>query len=185
MRDRREGVDETLAIVAEEVIRAAEAAGHLPKGGPYGTITLPDPALGACCIGSAVMGPQYCTCWEQVFDVDQAEVRPGEAVARKSMCGDCAYRPGSPERGGDERYNGDQEFLDDIVLRGDAFWCHQGMRKVVRLRHPSGAEVVIETDHYEPPKDGAVPYKADGSPGDICGGWAARRSHTLTRRAAS
>jgi hypothetical protein len=178
---RRGGVSDQLAISAAELIAAAEASGHLPRGGAYGAIELPDPQAGACCIGSAVMGPQYCTCWEPVHDLEQQEINPGEPGERKVMCRDCAYRPGSPERAGDERYRGDEEFLAAIVQAGEKFWCHQGMRRVVKLRHPSGAEVTIGTDHYDPPKGGAVPFKADGAPGDLCAGWSARRARYLAK----
>lgn len=186
MSDRRGNISGPLAISVQAVIEAAVSAGHLPKGGVYGAIELPDPVNGACCTGSAVMGPQYCTCWEQVYDLEQQDIIPGgPAPARKTLCGDCAYRPGSPERAGDQRYNGDGEFLARIAQTGETFWCHQGLRRAVKLRHPSGAEMVIETDHYDPPKAGGVPFKADGTPGDICAGWSAHRARYLKRAAAA
>jgi len=176
-------ISDPLAIGVQELIQAATSAGHLPAGGVYGATEMPDPVNGTCCIGSAAMGAQYCTCWEPVYDLEQQEIQPGAAAARKSMCGDCAYRPGSPERSGDERYNGDGEFLAAIAQTGDIFWCHQGMRRTVKLRHPSGAEVVISTDHYDPPKDAGVPFKADGTPSDICAGWSAHRARYLRHAA--
>jgi hypothetical protein len=169
------------ASVIAAVVEAATMDGRLPPGGVYGNIPLPDAGEGGCCMGSAAMGAQWCTCWETVYDLDQKPVRPGEAVARKTPCHDCAYRAGSPERSGDERYTGDEDFLARIVRTGEKFWCHQGLRRAVKLRHPSGAEVVIETDHYDPPKNGAVPHKADGTPGDLCAGWAARRAKYLSQ----
>jgi hypothetical protein len=159
-------------------IEVAEAAGLLPHGGVYGPLVMPDPAHGACCDGSAVKGPQYCTCWTPRFDMDQQPVTEGEPGTRTALCGDCAYRPGSPERQGDERYNGDQEFLDRIVATGERFFCHAGIRQAVRLVHPSGAEVdllALAPGDYRPPIVNGIPYKADGSPGDLCAGWAARR----------
>lgn len=183
MAERRGNVSEPLAACVQETVRALEAGGCLPAGGPYGSVVLPDPEHGGCCMGSAAMGPQYCTCWEPVYDLDQQDIRPGEAAARKGMCRDCAYRKGSPERSGDERYSGDEEFLAAIAQTGEKFWCHQGMRKVVKLRHPSGAEVVIGTDHYDPPKDDGVPFKADGTPGDLCAGWTAHRARYLRQAA--
>jgi hypothetical protein len=177
----RGNISDPLATGVQELIQAATSGGHLPAGGVYGAIEMPDPVNGACCIGSAAMGAQYCTCWEPVYDLAQQQAKPGATAARKTMCGDCAYRPGSPERNGDERYNGDAGFLAAIAQTGDIFWCHQGMRRVVKLRHPSGAEVVISTDHYDPPKDGGVPFKADGTPGDICAGWSAHRARHLKR----
>ena len=181
MGERRGNLCGEVTAGVQELVRAAEIAGHLPAGGPYGNITLPDPVDGACCIGAAAMGPQYCTCWTPVYDLEQQPAVPANPAARGSMCADCAYKPGSPERSGDERYTGDEEFLAAIVQTGEKFWCHQGLRRVVKLRHPSGAEVVIETDHYDPLKDSGVPYKADGTPGDLCGGWSARRAALLRR----
>jgi hypothetical protein len=108
---------------------------------------------------------------------------PGERGQRDALCPDCAYRPGSPERSGDERYNGDAEFLNRIVETGEAFHCHQGIRRAVKLVHPSGAEVEVPPGDYRPPIIGGVPYKADGSPGELCAGWAARRRACLEREA--
>lgn len=149
--------------------------------------------LKECCLGAFEEGPQACTCWEPVYDHDQAT--PDETAVpttRKSMCEDCAFAPGSPERSGDERYSHSDEDLTTL----DNFWCHQGMRKPIRWRHASlGIEVPADTDAYEPPRrilviDGekvAVPYKADGSPGERCAGWAAHqraRAHELARSGA-
>jgi hypothetical protein len=164
-------------------IDAAEEAGMLPHGGVYGVLKMPDPAHGACCDGSAIKGPQYCTCWTPVFDLEQQDVRPGEAGRRDALCADCAYRPGSPERSGDERYSGDREFLDRIVETGEPFRCHQGISRAVKLVHPSGAEVDVPPGDYRPPIVAGVPYKADGTPADLCAGWAARRLKHVQREA--
>lgn len=143
---------------------------------------LPDTG-GSCCWGVVVYGPQRCTCWEPVYDLEQASPDPEaarwlaagiEPSTRRRMCGDCAYRPGSPERSGDETYAGDPEFLEHIAGAGERFWCHQGMRRPVLWRHPSGIEIPGHPGAYRPPKVGGVPYKADGTPGDLCAGWAAR-----------
>lgn len=172
------------AGVIAAAIDAAELAGLLPHGGAYGPIVMPDPVNGACCDGSAIKGPQYCTCWTPVFDAGQQPVVQGDPAARDSMCGDCAFRPGSPERQGDERYNGGQEFLDQIVVTGERFFCHVGVRQAVKLVHPSGAEVnllEVAPGDYRPPIEDGVPYKADGTPGDLCAGWAGRRRAHLER----
>jgi hypothetical protein len=178
--------DEAAAVIAA-VIEQAEAAGSIPCGGLYGAIKMPDPVRGACCAGSAVKGPQYCTCWVHEYDQEQQEPRPGEPGRRPAMCGDCAYRPASPEHAGDQRFQGDARFLQEIVAKGQKFWCHQGMRRVARLVHPSGAVVdLTETGHtvdYQPPITGGVPYKADGSPGELCAGWAGRRRGYLATEA--
>lgn len=139
---------------------------------------------GICCIGAAMGGPSDCTCWTPEYDLDQGD--PDEQsirllaagiqpVTRRIMCGDCAYRPDSPERSGDETYQGDPEFLADLAGTGDRFWCHQGMRCVVRWVHPSGAVHAGHPGAYAPPIVNAVPYRADGSPGELCAGWDARR----------
>lgn len=140
--------------------------------------------LPPCCTGSAQRGLGGCTCWEPVYDLDQTQPDPQaialldagvEPVARKLMCGDCAYRPGSPERTGDDRYVGSAEHLEDLALAG-RFWCHSGMRQPIAWRHPSGVQIPDRHDgNYDPPIVDSVPYKADGTPGDLCGGWDARR----------
>ena len=183
MAERRGTISTELAGVLAAAIGAAETSGILPCGGIYGTLVMPDPAFGACCDGSASMGPQYCTCWAPDFDLEQQAIRPGGKGLRGTLCSDCAYRPGSPERSGDERYNGDAEFLDRIVETGEPFHCHVGTRRAVKLVHPSGAVVDLHPGDYRPPVAAGVPYKADGSPGELCAGWAARRLKFVQREA--
>lgn len=137
---------------------------------------LPETPEPWCCEGAASMGPGRCTCWEPVYDLDQQEPRTQEpAGVRPEMCVDCAYRPGSPERRGEEDYKGDQDLLDALVVTGRPFWCHQGVRRPVKYRHPCGMEIEGHPAEYRPPLVAGRPYKADGSPSDLCGGWAARR----------
>ena len=185
MAEQRGTIDTETAGALSAAIDAAEIAGFLPHGGVYGTLQMPDPACGACCDGSAVKGPQYCTCWEPRFDLEQADPEPGEPGTRSALCQDCAYKPGSPERSGDERYNGDAEFLARITETGERFFCHQGIRRAVKLAHPSGAEVEVPPGDYRPPIIDGVPYKADGSAGELCAGWAARRLKVMQRERAS
>lgn len=176
MADKRGTVGDEMAPLLAAAIDAAEEAGILPQGGVWGSLQMPDPACGACCEGSAVRGPQYCTCWATEFDLGQAPPEPEfDPGTRDAMCGDCAFKPGSPERQGDERYNGDAEFLDRIVVTGERFFCHVGIRRAVRLVHPAGAVVEVPPGDYRPPIIDGIPYKADGTPGDLCAGWAARR----------
>lgn len=137
-------------------------------------------ALAGCCYNALDLGPAACTCWEPVYDLVQQPPVVGPVETRDTMCADCAYRPDSPERSGDDRYaHGDQ--LDDIVLSDSTpFWCHQGIRKPVAWKHPAGITVAATTDCYDPPqgRDPAsgrmMPYRADGSPANICAGWAKR-----------
>jgi hypothetical protein len=70
--------------------------------------------------------------------------------------------------------NGDGVFLEELAATGQRFWCHQGMRRTVVLRHPCGVEVAGHPAAYRPPVVAGIPYQADGSPGLLCAGWLAR-----------
>ncbi|RYZ28206.1 MAG: hypothetical protein EOP01_06790, partial [Propionibacteriaceae bacterium] len=89
-----------------------------------------------CCYGTAVYGPERCTCWQEVLDVpEQAPLqRELPTPTRSRLCGDCAFRPDSPERTGVEHAGHDVEDLDDVVA-GGAFFCHDGMARVEHLVH--------------------------------------------------
>lgn len=139
---------------------------------------------GGCCYGEAMNGPAGCTCWTPVYDLDQQP--PDELaqrllengvtpVTRRLMCEDCAYRPGSPEKTGAPDHAGDAEFLEGIAMAGERFWCHQGIRRPARWVHPAGAVHEGGPAAYSPPIVDAVPYRADGSPAELCAGWDARR----------
>jgi hypothetical protein len=179
--EQRGTIGTEMAGALAAAVNAAEESGILPHGGIYGDLVMPDPVIGFCCEGSAVKGPQYCTCWTPAFSLEQAEPVTGGPGTRGELCQDCAYKPGSPERSGDERYNGDAEFLARIAETGEPFFCHQGIRRAVKLVHPSGAEVGVLPGDYRPPIVDGVPYKADGSPGELCAGWAARRQKVMQR----
>lgn len=138
----------------------------------------PDVGEAGCCYGSAVNGPGHCTCWEPVYDLDQAEpditLKPGVMPRR---CSDCAFLRNSPERA-DEYAS---EHLDRLVADGERFWCHDGMRRPKYWRHPSGATTEGDPADYQPPIIDGVPYRADGRPGDLCAGWTARRLQAAWR----
>lgn len=141
-----------------------------------------------CCPGRIKDGVAGCTCWFPVYDLPQAapddltiarialgeqdpEVRPG------GMCGDCAYRPGSPEKTNSEDAAYDADTLEHIAATGQRFWCHDGMRVPIAWRHPAGMQIPADparTGDYKPPIHLAIPYRADGQPGLICAGWNAR-----------
>lgn len=135
-----------------------------------------------CCYGEAFGGPMRCTCWEPVYDVEQTPPADGgappteeEIPTRSKCCHDCAYRNGSPER---ERGEGEQ--LDDWALDGRSeFWCHQGVRRIVAYRHPDGTVLPAGDGEYAPPQGSdplrPVVFKADGTIGERCAGWAATR----------
>lgn len=142
-----------------------------------------------CCMGSAEYGPGRCTCWEPVYDLAQAPL-VDEADARFGVCGqmcvDCAYRPDSPERQGSEHVVGDESFLMRIVVSGHPFACHQGIRRPLRYVHEPTGTVFTPTAEqidaaYRPPIRKGWPYKADGTPADLCAGWAQRRLLHLQR----
>lgn len=146
---------------------------------------------GGCCDGEIIYGPRGCTCWEPVYDREQQPVDEQtqqllaagiEPNTRDRMCGDCAYRPGSPEKNGDPTYAGDPEFLERIASDDERFWCHQGMRRPIRWVHPSGVEIPGHAGAYRPPIVDNVPYKADGAPGELCAGWTARRNALTHQR---
>lgn len=138
-----------------------------------------------CCPDATRDGPAACTCWRPVFDRDQADPDLKAVVGlalgefdlpqRPLMCGDCAYRPDSPERTGNAQYNSSPGELDRLA-RAEKFFCHDGMRKPVAWRHPAGMRISAVSDgDYQPPIVEGVPYRADGRPGLLCAGWNARR----------
>lgn len=164
---------------------------HLPPGVIHmSTPTIPDALMpeawkdddvyGYCCMGAAMRGAIYCTCWEEVYDLEQSEpvelVSQDQCVVRTSSCSDCAYRSDSPERS-------DGGYVEENLLAlpdsGSVFWCHTGMRRLVAFVHPDGRRIdvpdKVEFHSYDPLRINNVPYKADGTPGEICGGWAARK----------
>jgi hypothetical protein len=130
--------------------------------------------IGLCCMGVAVYGPERCTCWVPLFDLEQSDVDESTANdpgARTKCCHDCAYRNGSPERSDDR-----EEWLLELPSRRDnIFWCHQGLRRVVSWSHPCGLTIPAGVGDYQPPIVGGRPIRADGSYGEICAGWLALR----------
>lgn len=132
-----------------------------------------------CCWGAAQHGPEGCTCWVPVYDVVQAPpVPPVEDLpVQKAMCGDCAFRKGSPERDGSWR----EEALLTLAEDGLPFYCHEGIRRPVRWEHPDGRQVEGVPDDWRPPVVQGVPYRIDGRPGLLCAGWAARAARAEAR----
>lgn len=126
-----------------------------------------------CCWGDAIAGPEGCTCWVAVFDVEQEPLQiaaGADIAARTTMCVDCAYRPGSPER--------EDEFTEvallDLHTEGELFWCHQGLRAPAWWEHPDGRTVPGSPDDYQPAQHKGVPYQVNGKPALLCAGWMAR-----------
>jgi hypothetical protein len=132
-----------------------------------------------CCYGAANDGPRGCTCWEPIFDVEQAPVQEGPMALRRKSCHDCAYRQGSPER---ERGEFDEcGGLSDVAGTGSrAFACHQGARRIVAWRHAIlGVFPYAGAGDYRPPSEHGRMWLADGRPGEYCAGWAALRRALL------
>lgn len=134
----------------------------------------PDDDRFGCCDG-AVQDARLCTCWVAEYDdVQCADLRPvagrEDLEVRSRACSDCAYLPGSPERSA--------EFLAAELMAAPAenrpFYCHDGMARPARWRHPDGRVVDGHPDAWEPPMVNGVPYRLDGRPALLCAGWAAR-----------
>ncbi len=144
-----------------------------PGGRAWTRANPDDDQFRGCCDAEMMRGPAACTCWTPVYDLDQQPLQPiGEdgVPARDTLCGDCAYRPGSPER----RDPLQAEALMDLPATGGVFFCHDGMRRPKLWRHPDGREVPGDPADYDPPFDQLRrPYRADGHVGAICAGWVA------------
>lgn len=140
-----------------------------------------------CCWGEAMNGPEHCTCWRPVFDVEQVPPRlpvgAADIQARDGLCGDCAYRKGSPERADAWM----EEALLELPTSGQPFFCHDGMRRPLQWEHPDGRTVAGAPEDWQPPRVAGIPFRTDGRPGLLCGGWAARaaRDHDLVQVDAS
>lgn len=161
-------------------------------GAGSSVVEFPEINEGFCCYGAMLNGPQGCTCWRPVFDLEQAELVPGlpQIPIPVRMCeaggpgaGEgCAYRPHSPERDGAGDYQGTAEHLECLAATGQPFFCHKGIRRAVAWQHPeAGIEVPGHLADYQPPIISNVPYRADGQPAYICAGWLLRAA-ALRRR---
>jgi hypothetical protein len=154
-----------------------ETGVHLECGGPALWITekeneaaLADPEWVPCCWGAINEGPIGCTCWVPVLAVEQPPIVVAEPTQRHTMCDSCAYRLSDPTRAS-------AEWLDDNPHRDDGrFYCHQGLPQPIAWVHPDGRRVETpdSADWQETTIDG-VPYRADGTPADLCAGWLAER----------
>lgn len=127
-----------------------------------------------CCYGEALGGPERCTCWVPVYDIEQAipvpPAGPKGIQVRGKLCGDCAFRNDSPERADEWT----EEVLLGLPAAGELFWCHDGMRRPAHWEHPDGRTVPGSTADWRPAMIGPMPFRASGEPGLLCAGWAAR-----------
>lgn len=134
----------------------------------------PDADGTGCCWGDVNGGAEGCTCWVPVYNAEQADpvplTRPEDLQAQRRMCGDCAFRKGSPERDGSWK----EEALLSLAEEGTPFYCHEDMRRPVRWEHPDGRVIDGSTDDWQPPIINGLPYRLDGRPGLLCAGWVAR-----------
>ena len=146
---------------------------HISHDLPFPDVTDGEP----CCYGYAIHGPGRCTCWRPVHDLPQRKVKPAKPAVRARCCGDCAFRPDSPERNGVEGYQNNSQAEIDALVQGSAtFFCHQGTRRIIAYEHePTGATIDAPPADYDPPIMNNVPYKANGKPQDICAGLCAAR----------
>jgi hypothetical protein len=168
--------------IPDPVRAALERAGHnASTGAELWLAANPDansqpPEAHMCCDGAAYRGPASCTCWTPVYDLRQAEPRPPtgpeDLAVRDGMCGDCAFRKGSPERA----VAWTEETLMDLPVKREPFWCHDGIRRPAYWHHPRLGDVPGTPDDYQPPVVANIPYRADGAPGLLCAGWMARAS---------
>jgi hypothetical protein len=149
--------------------------GRLQQPSGPSNMPAPDPTV-PCCEASAFTDGEECTCWVAVLDVvPTLAVQEGPHRIRRTMCGDCAYRPGSPER---ESLGGDAPSFS----RAARFYCHTGMPRAVGYTHPHlGLVPAPTTDDYRPYIRDGQAWQADGRPAELCAGWAA---HTGARRLA-
>lgn len=136
-----------------------------------------------CCEGYVHGGPERCYCWTPILDPPPAPPVEGLADTMPDRCGDCAYRPDSPERRGVETASADWSKLVELAATGTPFWCHDGLPKVVGWTHPRLPDLVVpvppDVDDYQPTIRDGIPHRADGRPGSRCAGWEAeRRRHT-------
>jgi hypothetical protein len=132
---------------------------------------------GGCCVGNDVYGPERCTCWVPVFDLEQSTelqeiASPLDCDERDKLCGDCAFRPDSPERSDNDGFTEDTLF--DMTRSGgrQMFFCHQGVRRAIRYEHPDGRVIEAGPGDYQPVYTGPVPHRADGRAGEVCAGYA-------------
>jgi hypothetical protein len=175
--------------VPSEVTAALERAGHGESSGADLWIAAnPDQdkwpvEVWMCCLGVVDKGPSGCTCWTPVYDVEQAPPRPPfcaeDLAARARMCGDCAFRKGSPER---SDVWAEEALMDLTWSAGTPFWCHDGLRRPAKWVHPTLGEVEGSTADWRPPIVAGIPYRADGAPGLLCAGWAARTARNAIQR---
>jgi hypothetical protein len=179
-------VDQANALgvdVPSEISRLLVDHGRGNNGARLWARANPDADGTGCCWGDVLDGPEGCNCWKPVFNAEQADPVLPAAVedigVQKRMCGDCAFRKGSPERSDEWK----QEALLSLAEEATPFYCHEDMRRPIRWEHPDGRVVEGSTDDWQPPIVNGLPFRLDGRPGLLCAGWAARAGRAEAGRA--
>lgn len=162
-----------LGVAVPAEIRALLADAHVRVSGAVLWVRAhPNDEGTGCCWGDIARGPEHCACWVPEWNADQAEPilppDPADFGPRPAMCGDCAFKPGSAER----RDQWMADALYDLAASAKPFYCHDGMRRPVRWRHPDGRVIDGSPDDWQPPNVNGVPFRLDGRPGLLCAGWA-------------
>ncbi len=133
--------------------------------------------LDPCCGGFGLRGPEFCTCWIAVYEpIPVAPALSTRPDTMPRMCGDCAFRPDSPERRGDQHAAANWAGLQYLVATETPFWCHDGLPRLIGWRHQPSDTWIPQpgsVDDYKPTIVDGVPYRADGNAGSRCAGWAA------------
>lgn len=142
----------------------------------------PDAEEIGCCFGEIHGGVRGCSCWVAEYDTEQAPPRTADPLEVRAggRCGDCAYRRDSPEN--EQPWTAEK--LVDLAASGEPFWCHDGMRRPIRWRHPVRGVVEGSPDDWQPAMVARIPFRADGRPALLCAGWASegRRQERLIAR---
>lgn len=164
----------TLGVPVPNEISALLEHGRGNHGALLWARAHPDDDGVGCCWGDVQNGAEGCRCWVPIYDAEQAvpvpPASPDDIQIQKRMCGDCAFRKGSPERTDEWK----DEALLSLAEEGTPFYCHEDMRRPVRWEHPDGRVIDGSTDDWQPPIIRGLPYRIDGRPGLLCAGWAAR-----------
>lgn len=157
--------------------------------GPRTGLPCPDPDGIPCWEACAADGTD-CAVWEPIYwpepTRDPAELQHGPEPRRPLACGDCAYRPDSPER------RDNDGALPATFDPSRPFHCHDGMPALVGWTHPGvGWSVLASTMptmqdgfligsyDYSPHQHGGRGWQHDGQPLVVCAGWAAHAARTL------
>jgi hypothetical protein len=117
-----------------------------------------------------------------VIALSSGEITPD---VRDGMCGDCAYRPHSPEKQSQSSHAGNSIELERLAVSGEKFFCHTGFSVPIAWEHPAGMRIPADPNSdgdYQSPILLGIPYRADGQPGLLCAGWSARRRALLIQK---